>query len=178
MPPLPLPVTTGTDGCHSSPLAFLKTEGLSPNNTFVSTGVLTLQPAEQRQVLDASWTESEASVQLPSAEEQVAADEAPPGSPAADTAWRGCIVGNGSFVAGTTLAVLDSIPSAEACCRECRSRYAVPGGCTVWNYCGRPGGCRWEGVGAEVGVWVGLGGGPGRAVSPLAAFRQGLLFEM
>lgn len=63
------------------------------------------------------------------------------GTAACEPAWLGCMVSNvPALMAGDVVATLDSVPSAEACCRECRKRSPAA---NVFNYCGRLEGCRW-----------------------------------
>ena len=64
----------------------------------------------------------------------VAAAAASPGS-----AYLGCLVSSHVIMAGAVVGVQDGVPSAEACCRECRKRAPE---CMVWTYCEKPGGCR------------------------------------
>lgn len=67
------------------------------------------------------------------------------------TAWLGCVVSKpGALMAGSIVAVLEGVPSPEACCRACRNSSATA---NVWNYCGRQGGCRCE-RGVQRERWV------------------------
>jgi hypothetical protein len=55
----------GTDGCSSEPVSLLKLEGLSPHNSYVASGVVTLQPPEVREtVRGSSWPGQAVSCQL------------------------------------------------------------------------------------------------------------------
>ena len=38
------------------------------------------------------------------------------------SAWLGCIVASHAIMSGTVVEILGNIPSALACCRECRKR--------------------------------------------------------
>jgi hypothetical protein len=130
----------GTNGCSDKPLAVLKTEVPTNANTFVSSDVYTMALTEaQRALRTVFMFADQAELDMPSDEEIKAS-----GADALESlAYKGCNIGSNFLYHGDIVATLDGVPSAKACCRECTKHNEAAGrrNCTVFNYCGRAGGC-------------------------------------
>lgn len=134
----------GTDGC-SEPVAVLKSEGLSPDNTFVAPRVTTLQQVDNVPAVSSRLYLPDGQVILPSdAELEAAAAEAAAANRSLgnDTSWRGCFVGRHAIMDGEVAGVLPGVQTAEECARRCRAleRNDTPA-CNVFNFCNTTGGC-------------------------------------
>ncbi|KAL4431038.1 hypothetical protein ABPG75_006294 [Micractinium tetrahymenae] len=134
----------GTDGC-SDPVAVLKSDGLSPDNTFVTPGVSTLQQVDNLPAVSSRLYLPDGQVILPSGAELEAAAAAAAAANRSlgnDTSWRGCFVGRHAIMDGDVVGVLPGVQTAEECCRQCRAleRNNTPA-CNVVNYCNATAGC-------------------------------------
>jgi hypothetical protein len=135
----------GTDGC-SGPVSILQARPLAENNDFASPSTYTLVK-DSSQLLTLYLHPGEAQVVGAPTDDELAAAgvfEQPTEALANSSTWLGCIVAEGVAMDGTELQVLDGVPSAEDCCRECRlaTRSADDNTCNAWHYCAQPGGCR------------------------------------
>lgn len=58
---------------------------------------------------------------------------------------QGCQFGERFLYRGEVVGLESGVPSPQDCCRRCTEANLKAGrrNCTVWNYCGQPGGCVW-----------------------------------